>query len=517
MGSHGLNAKYTIAIIGSGPAGLSAAARAAARGVPHVLLEKTEHLSDTIFKYQKGKHIMATPEQLILRSDIDFDAGSRENILDLWNEQAENLKTNVRYNSEVIKVEGSKPNFKLTLKDGSTVESENIILAIGTQGNPNTMRCPGGDLPHVQYQLDDPRAYFDEDIIVIGGGDAGIENALGLCAAPELENRVTLLQRAPDFPKAKAANVKALMEAKDSGRLNVINLATTISIEPNWINIDVKDGKERLPCDRIIARIGSAPPRKFVESCGVEFASEDRLAFPVLSESFETSVPGLYVIGALAGYPLIKHCMNQGYDVVEQICGNTSLKPADEPLLQEKLNALPGRKTVNEWLNYLRKNIDIFNPLSLLQMREFMLDSEVSYRKSGETIFKRNDIGSSLFSIASGTVNVHIDKKDESITVPISAGKIFGETGLISGRRRNAMITVAEDCILVETPRNAARKLIASVPEVKRNIERIAIERQLLNIFGPGITQEDIAPILDSAKLMIVKANTIIIEEGETG
>ena len=517
MGSHGLNAKYTIAIIGSGPAGLSAAARAAARGVPHVLLEKTEHLSDTIFKYQKGKHIMATPEQLILRSDIDFDAGSRENILDLWNEQAENLKTNVRYNSEVIKVEGSKPNFKLTLKDGSTVESENIILAIGTQGNPNTMRCPGGDLPHVQYQLDDPRAYFDEDIIVIGGGDAGIENALGLCAAPELENRVTLLQRAPDFPKAKAANVKALMEAKDSGRLNVINLATTISIEPNWINIDVKDGKERLPCDRIIARIGSAPPRKFVESCGVEFASEDRLAFPVLSESFETSVPGLYVIGALAGYPLIKHCMNQGYDVVEQICGNTSLKPADEPLLQEKLNALPGRKTVNEWLNYLRKNIDIFNPLSLLQMREFMLDSEVSYRKSGETIFKRNDIGSSLFSIASGTVNVHIDEKDESITVPISAGKIFGETGLISGRRRNAMITVAEDCILVETPRNAARKLIASVPEVKRNIERIAIERQLLNIFGPGITQEDIAPILDSAKLMIVKANTIIIEEGETG
>jgi hypothetical protein len=39
------------------------------------------------------------------------------------------------------------------------------------------------------------------------------------------------------------------------------------------------------------------------------------------------------VIGALAGYPLIKHCMNQGYDVVEFINGNTALKPADEPIL----------------------------------------------------------------------------------------------------------------------------------------------------------------------------------------
>ncbi|MDO9487153.1 MAG: NAD(P)-binding domain-containing protein, partial [Sphingomonadaceae bacterium] len=56
-----MSERYRIAIIGSGPAGLSAAARAAARGLPHVLLEKTDHLSDTIYKYQKGKHVMATP------------------------------------------------------------------------------------------------------------------------------------------------------------------------------------------------------------------------------------------------------------------------------------------------------------------------------------------------------------------------------------------------------------------------------------------------------------------------
>ncbi|MFN9633897.1 MAG: NAD(P)-binding protein, partial [Erythrobacteraceae bacterium] len=91
---------FKVAIIGSGPAGLSAAARAAALGLSHVLLEKTDHLSDTIYKYQKGKHVMATPSNLVLRSDIDFEAGKREVILGTWDEQIEGHKVNVKYMAE---------------------------------------------------------------------------------------------------------------------------------------------------------------------------------------------------------------------------------------------------------------------------------------------------------------------------------------------------------------------------------------------------------------------------------
>ena len=47
------------------------------------------------------------------------------------------------------------------------------------------------------------------------------------------------------------------------------------------------------------------------------------------------------MIGGAAGYPLIKHCMNQGHDVVEYINGATDLKPADEPILEAKLAGLP--------------------------------------------------------------------------------------------------------------------------------------------------------------------------------
>ena len=92
---------FKVAIIGSGPAGLSAAARAAALGLSHVLLEKTDHLSDTIYKYQKGKHVMATPNQLILRSDQEFDAGKREDILGKWNDRTKELSVNVKFNAEV--------------------------------------------------------------------------------------------------------------------------------------------------------------------------------------------------------------------------------------------------------------------------------------------------------------------------------------------------------------------------------------------------------------------------------
>ena len=506
---------YEIAIIGSGPAGLSAAAHAAEQSISHILIEKTDHLSDTIYKYQKGKHIMATPDQLILRSDVDFEAGSREQILQTWEDQANKAKVNVAYSSEVIEIKGEKGDFAIMIKGGETIKAANVILGIGTQGNPNTMRCPGGDLPFIQYQLDDPREYFDEDIIVIGGGDAGIENALGLCAYPDLENRVTLLQRAPNFPKAKDANVKALMAAKNDGLLDVLTSATTSSVEQGWITLDLKDSTDRLPCDRIIARMGSAPPRKFVENCGVAFSSPDRLAYPVLTESFETTIAGLYVIGALAGYPLIKHCMNQGYDVVEHIHGNTNLKPADEPLLQEKFNHLPGQNSVSDWLEFIRTEVEIFTQITPLQMREFMLDSKVHAKRKGDIVFKRNQIGSSLFSVASGVVNVHIDPNDFSKTAQIEAGEIFGEAGLISGRGRNATITAAQDCILIETPRNAALKLISSVPTIKQMVDRVATERQLLQIFGSGLTRETLGDAINTAEISTVLPGTTIITEGD--
>lgn len=541
---------FKVAIIGSGPAGMSAAGRAAQLGLSHVLLEKTDHLSDTIYKYQKGKHVMATPSQLILRSDQEFDAGKKEDILDKWNRRTAELAVNVKYNAEVKAIKGTgeaipgsiqkivtrardgsttttelqrfAPPYAITLTNGETVMAENVILAIGTQGNPNLMRCPGGDLPHVTYQLDDPYAVLDQHIVVVGTGDAGIENARGLVEDPAQGNVVTVLNRSPkstnvreSFATAKEPNAKALVEDDAVGKLTIRYETETKAIEPGWITLSTRDGEERIRCDRIIARIGSAPPRAFVEGCGIEFASADRLAFPTLSPQFESTAPGIFVIGALAGYPLIKHCMNQGYDVVEFINGNTDLKPADEPLLEAKFAGLPGNRSVNEWLEFLRTKVSILDGMTTLQLREFMLDSSARAYSAGETIFEKNDPGSSLFAIASGSVHVRLDPNDASKVVPIPAGTIFGEVGLISGRKRGATIIAAEDTICVEISRNAALKLQSQVPTAKRAIERISTERQILQMFGSGLTSADIAEVVETSKIMAVRAGDAIIKEGD--
>src|SRR5580765_7638374 len=65
-----------LCIIGAGPAGLSAAAHCAELSIPYVLLEAADHASNTIYKYQKGKHVMAEPQILPLRSTLSFAAAS---------------------------------------------------------------------------------------------------------------------------------------------------------------------------------------------------------------------------------------------------------------------------------------------------------------------------------------------------------------------------------------------------------------------------------------------------------
>ncbi len=508
---------YKVAILGSGPAGLSAAARAARRGMSHVLLEKTDRLSDTIFRYQRGKHIMATPTQLVLRSDISFEAGRRETILDRWNDETSGHKVNVAYRAEAASVTGSRGDFTITLTDGRVLKAETVVLAIGTQGNPNVMTMPGSDLKHIQYTLDDPTEYVDEHIVVVGGGDAGIENALGLIADQAQGNTVTLLNKSMDFARAKEANVKALTDAATAGRITILAGSSPARVDPGFITIDTPEGQQSIRCDRVIARMGSAPPRRFVEAMGVVFTSPDREAFPKLSPTFETTVPGIYVIGALAGYPLIKHCMNQGYDVIEFITGNLGLKPADEPILEAKLSALPGGQSVAEWLEFLRTRIEILRGLSTLQMREFLLDSTVRVCQPDEVIFQRNSIGSSMFGIAAGSVKVEVNPKNRRETVPIGQGSIFGEVGLISGRRRGATIRAAEACILLEMPRTASLRLMAQNKDARETVNRITTERQVLQIFGSGLTKEDIVEVLTSAELMQVKAEDAIINEGEDG
>src|SRR5690606_17096636 len=121
------------------------------------------------------------PGILPLRSPIPFTAGLRETILGGWDDAAARLKINVRHGAEVVGIKRRDDGiFELKCKNGSTVEAQAVVLGIGLQGNLRKLGVAGEDLPFVQYQLDDPDAYEGETIVVVGAGDAAIENAVAL-------------------------------------------------------------------------------------------------------------------------------------------------------------------------------------------------------------------------------------------------------------------------------------------------------------------------------------------------
>jgi CRP-like cAMP-binding protein/thioredoxin reductase/Fe-S-cluster-containing hydrogenase component 2 len=504
--------EFQIAIIGSGPAGLSAGARAAARGLSHVVLERSDVASNTIFKFQKGKHVMAQPASAPLRSELPFEDGRREEVLAAWLGRAEELGVNLRYEAEVTGITGSAGEFKISLKDGSEVSADTIVLAVGLQGNLNTLRVPGAELPHVGYQLDDPDEFEHERISVIGAGDAAIENALALA----LHNDVTIINRSGEFARSKKANESAVLAAIESGRMGVVYNANTQAIETDTLVLETPDGEARVPCDRLIARMGAAPPRKLVEACGVSFPSDARNALPEVTPKYESNMPGLYVVGALGGFPLIKQALNQGYEVIEHIVGEP-VEPADEPLLIEKLALAPGW-TVDGFLDAIRERVPIFTELNALLLRDTMSESDVHCFTDGEIVFRRNDYTNSLFVVIEGEVRVHLDDEElPKASVILKQGAFFGEMGLISGRRRSSTVSVKGGALLLEVPRRRMISLRASVSSVRENMDREAVARTIQSHLAPGLDRASIDDISASATIHDWAKGKVLFSEGDEG
>jgi len=504
-----------VAIVGAGPSGIAAGVRAAERGLRHHLYERSV-LADTIVKYQKGKLVMAEPPQLLLQPDLkmSFQEAVREEILDWWGTAVREAGTQVVEGSEILKVEGEKGAFELHVRDqdgARTIDATHVVLAIGVQGDQRKFGVPGDEQPWVTYQLDDPKAYEDKRVIVVGVGDAGIENAIAL---QENGNDVTIVNRREEIDRAKPLN-KAAVEAKfKSGEITYLTNATMDRFESDAAVFRTKDGAEtRVECDLVIGRLGATPPRSFLEGLGIEFPTPDKEAIPDVSGKYESNVPGIYMVGAVVGYPLIKNCMNQGFEVIEHILG-ADVKPADEPVLEANFHEIPG--SVTQVLDRIQHTIPTLAPLTSVQLRNFMFDSTIRVEPAGKEIYRRADFDNSFFSILDGEVElVHLDNTDPRLPDELRAerrsvrgtGQFFGEDGLISGRRRGETVTTKGPCILIETPRNTMAKLTRSVEDVKRVLDAAYVTSALAALFP------SLAPA--ARKRLAYRAETLPFRAGE--
>lgn len=498
---------YDLLIVGSGPAGLAAASHAKANGLSYLVLERADHLADTIWAYQARKFVMAEPVMIPARGDLPFEAGSRESILGAWEQHVVDHQLNVALSSEVRKLTKESERFVIGCANGATHEAKNVVLAMGTQGNPRKLGVPGDDLPHVLYRLVDPAEHTDQDILVVGAGDSALEIAIALSD----DNRVTLIVRGPEITRANEILTREVLSRQTRGQMTVLFNTNVRQVYDGYADLNVRGEITRVAAQLIFLKLGADPPRRFFESIGIRY-NGDR---PQLTPHHESAVPGLYLIGAASGRDLIKLGMNQGFEVVEHLMGR-EVEPADEQVLKERLPFWPG--SVRERIQAIRSRVPLLAAADEQQLRETFLAARVREYRDGEIILRQNDYTSDFLVISSGRVELwkRPEQSAQEVRVAeLTAGNFFGEMSLISGRRRTATAKAIGETRLIEIPRKAILKLLASAPRARALVDQAFMLRAFGGYLFPGIPEAQLGALVDRATVESVGKDAVIFREGD--
>ena len=504
--------RLDLVIVGAGPAGLSAAHRAQANGLAYLLFERAPHLADTIHCYQKRKHVMAEPSLIPQLGELPFEAGRREEVLGGWQGFVDEHGLAVRLGCEVSAVEPQPGGGFLVTAGGETHEAAHVVVAVGTQGNPRKLGAPGEDLPHVSGRLVDPAEVEDEDVVVVGAGDSALEVALALAGS----NRVHLVVRGPEIVRAKESLEREALQRQAGGELTIHFSTTVARVEAGSVELSGAEDDVTVAAQRVYLKIGAVAPRGWLEAMGVEFSGQGREANPRLDHRYQSSVPGLHLIGAVTGRDLIRLGINQGYEVVEHILGR-DVEPADEAILKERLPWWSG--TVRERIAELRREVPILGRADPEVLRETFLTVEPRDYADGEEIVRQWDYTDSFLVIAGGRVAIRHRPEggQERQVATLEAGQFFGEMSLISGRRRNATAVSVGPSRVMEIPRKAILKLLAVAPEVKAEVDRAFLIRAFQGYLFPDLAEDVLWPLARRAHLVTVDKDEVLFAEGDPG
>ena len=259
-------APIDLVIVGAGPAGFGAAVTATSLKMNFVVLEQ-ESLGGCVYQYPRGKVVMTSPAELPIVGKIKFALTSKEDLLKFWQEVEKKVGLKFNYYERVVAVEAQADGtFKVRTPKG-LYHTASVLLSIGRRGTPRKLGVPGEELPKVVYRLIDPQQYSGQHVLVVGGGDSALEAAASI--AENGAASVTLSYRGEAFGRAKARNRQRIVDAEQSGKLQILLNSQLRRIDKDAIMIEQQGRLTPLKNDSVIVNAGGVLPNDFLLSMGI--------------------------------------------------------------------------------------------------------------------------------------------------------------------------------------------------------------------------------------------------------
>lgn len=265
-----------LAIVGAGPAGISAALEAKSLGLLTRVIEQSS-VAASIKSFPRGKLVFDQPLGMPLVGDLWLEEASKEELLAKWLRIVRRAELDVAEGQRVTRIDRDPEAFTVHSVDDagrpSTLRARRVILAIGRRGSPRKLEArihPDAE-SQVFYSLADARSFVGQRVVIVGLGDTAMETAIALCRQPNVS--VTVLSRSPDFRRGKSRNIDEVRRMRDAGRLELHFQTEVTRIDRGRITVRTATGERALPADVVFVMIGSILPWGFLESVGVRRGS----------------------------------------------------------------------------------------------------------------------------------------------------------------------------------------------------------------------------------------------------
>jgi thioredoxin reductase (NADPH) len=322
-------------IVGAGPCGVAAAISAQRAGLSARVLDASCVVS-TITQYPYYVSFFSTSEKLSLGGIpfvVSTEKPTRRDGLAYYRAIVRHFAIDVRQYERVSRLEKSGDVFVV---QSETMEGERnetraraVVVATGYFGSPNRLGVPGESLPHVTHVYREGHPAFDQDVVVVGGGNSAAEAALDLWRAGA---RVTLVHFGPTFDKKiKPWVLPDLQNRIKEGAIAARWNSRVAAIEPGLVAIHGPQGDERLVARFVYVMTGFAPNTELLCEAGVPI--DPTTGIPSHDPAtLETAVPGLFIAGVVvAGYDANKVFIENGRFHGERIVARLLGRPVPPP------------------------------------------------------------------------------------------------------------------------------------------------------------------------------------------